>query len=39
MLLTLIVYDYLRKTFPDFVSWSMSNEDQPFKRGGIVSML
>jgi len=26
-------------TLQDFISWSMSNEDQPFKRGGIVSML
>ena len=27
------------RTLKDFISWSMSNEDQPFKRGGIVSML
>ena len=27
------------RTLKDFISWSMSNEDQPFNRGGIVSML
>ena len=27
------------KTLKEFISWSMSNEDQPFNRGGIVSML
>ncbi len=26
-------------TLQDFISWSMSNEGQPFKRGRIVSML
>ncbi len=27
------------RTLKEFISWSMSNEDQPFNRGGIVSML
>ena len=27
------------RTLKDFISWSMSNEDQPFNRGGIVSTL
>ena len=26
------------RTLKDFISWSMSNEDQPFSRGGIVSL-
>ena len=27
------------KTLKDFVSWSLSQEDQPFHRGGIASIL
>ena len=26
-------------TLKDFVSWSLSNEDQPFHRGGIASLI
>lgn len=26
------------RTLKEFISWSMSNEDQPFNRGGIVSL-
>ena len=26
-------------TLKDFISWSLSNEDQPFHRGGIASIL
>ena len=27
------------RTLKEFISWSTANEDQPFNRGGIVSML
>ena len=27
------------RTLKEFISWSMSNEDQPFSRGGLVSII
>jgi hypothetical protein len=27
------------QTLKDFISWSLSNEDQPFHRGGIASLI